>query len=113
MLHDMARCDLREKAEALLEHGAEIDAVDDEYLGLAARAERDEMVSWFLERGADVNKAGTLGDAACLGAKARTRSDRREADGGAGAVDRLASAASDPLRNLSNKKLRLPTRNLP
>ena len=27
--------------------------------GLAARAGFDEMVSWLLERGADVNKAGT------------------------------------------------------
>ncbi len=62
LLHDMARYDLREKAEALLEHGADIDAVDDEYrstpLALAARAGQTDMVTWLIERGADVNKAG-------------------------------------------------------
>jgi RNA polymerase sigma factor (sigma-70 family) len=63
LLHDMARYNLCEKAGALLEHGAEIDLVDDEYrstpLGLAARAGNADMVAWLIERGADANKAGT------------------------------------------------------
>src|SRR5262245_16295448 len=50
-----------QKARLLLDHGADIDAVDEEYrstpLGYAARLGRREMVAFLLERGADVNKS--------------------------------------------------------
>jgi ankyrin repeat protein len=50
------------KARLLLDHGADINAIDDEYrstpLGYASRWGKREMVSFLLERGADVNKAG-------------------------------------------------------
>jgi ankyrin repeat protein len=62
LLHDMAQeGDLR-KARLLLDHGADIDAIDEEYrstpLGLAARWGRREMVALLLERGADPNRSG-------------------------------------------------------
>lgn len=62
LLHDMAwEGDVR-KAELLLDHGAHIDAVDDEFrstpLGIAARWGRREIVRLLLDRGADPNRAG-------------------------------------------------------
>jgi ankyrin repeat protein len=51
-----------EKARLLLDHGADINAVDEEYrstpLGLAARWGHREMVALLLERGADPIKSG-------------------------------------------------------
>ena len=65
LLHDMAQSGELAKARLLLEHGAEIDAVDDEYrstpLGFAARWGQTAMVAWLLERGADPNRAGASG----------------------------------------------------
>ena len=62
LLHDMAWHGDEDKAVLLLAHGADIDAVDEEYrstpLGLAARAGRLDMVRLLLERGADPGKAG-------------------------------------------------------
>ena len=62
LLDDMAQSGDLAKARLLVEHGAEIDAVDDEYrstpLGFAARWGQTAMVAWLLERGADVNRAG-------------------------------------------------------
>lgn len=62
LLHDMAHDGELEKAQLLLEHGADIDAIDDEYrstpLGLAARAGQREMVEFLLARGADRTAAG-------------------------------------------------------
>jgi ankyrin repeat protein len=53
--------DLR-KAVLLLDHGADIDAVDDELrstpLGSAARWGRREIVQLLQDRGADPNRAG-------------------------------------------------------
>jgi ankyrin repeat protein len=53
------------KAELLLAHGAEIDAIDDEYrstpLGVAARRGQSALVELLLERGADPVAAGTSG----------------------------------------------------
>jgi ankyrin repeat protein len=50
------------KAALLLDHGADIDALDEEYrstpLGMAARWGRLDMVIFLLERGADPNKSG-------------------------------------------------------
>ncbi|HEY7500819.1 MAG TPA: ankyrin repeat domain-containing protein, partial [Vicinamibacterales bacterium] len=52
----------RRKAALLLDHGAGIDAVDEEFrstpLGLAARFGRPDIVALLIERGADVMKAG-------------------------------------------------------
>lgn len=62
LLHDMAQEGDIQKAELLLQYGAVIDAVDEEYqstpLGLAARWGRNEMVEFLLQKGADPNKAG-------------------------------------------------------
>jgi ankyrin repeat protein len=61
MLHDMAHEGNVQKARLLLDHGAEIDALDEEYrstpLGLAARWGNIDVVALLLERGADPNKA--------------------------------------------------------
>jgi hypothetical protein len=62
LLHDMAYRGNVPKARLLLDHGANIDAVDEEYestpLGLAARWGQRTMVVFLLERGADPDKAG-------------------------------------------------------
>jgi uncharacterized protein len=62
LLHDMGFTGDVEKAILLLDYGADIDAVDEEYystpLGYAAHWGHRELVSLLLERGADCNKAG-------------------------------------------------------
>ena len=62
LLHDMAYTGAIQKARLLLDHGADIDPLDEEYrstpLGFAARWGQRDMVALLLERGADVNKAG-------------------------------------------------------
>jgi len=62
LLHEMARKGDLRKAELLLDHGADINPVDEEYrstpLGFAARWGQREMVAFLVERGADVNQAG-------------------------------------------------------
>jgi ankyrin repeat protein len=62
LLHDMAYTGDLRKAALLLDHGADINPLDDDYcstsLGYAARWGRQEMVALLLDRGADVNKAG-------------------------------------------------------
>jgi len=62
LLHDMAHTGALRKAALLLDHGADINVIDDEYrstpLGYAARWGHREMVALLLERGADPNKAG-------------------------------------------------------
>jgi|GEM_PF-342984 len=62
LLHDMAYIGDVRKAGLLLDHGADINAIDEEYsstpLGFAARWGRREMVTFLLERGADPNRAG-------------------------------------------------------
>jgi len=62
LLHDMAHEGSVEKARLLLDHGAEVDAIDGEYrstpLGFAARWNRQEVALLLIERGADVNRAG-------------------------------------------------------
>ena len=59
--HFAAKGDLA-KVRLLLDHGAKIDAVDDEYcstpLGASARWGRPEVVTFLLERGADPNASG-------------------------------------------------------
>jgi ankyrin repeat protein len=62
LLHHMAAEGELRKARLLVDHGAEIDAVDEEYrstpLGLAARRGQRELVAFLLQRGADPNLAG-------------------------------------------------------
>lgn len=62
LLHDMAFTGEVSKARLLLDYGADINALDDEYqstpLGYAAHWGKREMVALLLERGADPNLAG-------------------------------------------------------
>ena len=62
LLHHMAAEGELGKARLLLDHGACIDAIDEEYrstpLGLAARRGQLAMVDFLLSRGADVHVAG-------------------------------------------------------
>jgi ankyrin repeat protein len=62
LLHHCAADGDLPKARLLIDHGADIDALDEEYrstpLGMAARWGRTEMVGFLLERGADPTLAG-------------------------------------------------------
>jgi ankyrin repeat protein len=62
LLHDMAQSGDIPKAQLLLDHGADINAIDEEYcstpLGMAARWGQRDMVAFLLERGADRERAG-------------------------------------------------------
>lgn len=62
LLHHMAAEGELGKARLLLDHGADIDAIDDEYrssaLGVAARRGQGAMIELLLERGADPEAAG-------------------------------------------------------
>ncbi|WP_336517800.1 ankyrin repeat domain-containing protein [Pollutibacter soli] len=62
ILHDMAQKGFIDRAELLIKHGADINAIDDEYsstpLGMAARWGREEMVLFLLKNGADPNLGG-------------------------------------------------------
>lgn len=62
LLHHMAAEGEMNKAWLLLDHGAELDPIDDEYrstpLGVAARWGQTRMVRFLLERGADPRKSG-------------------------------------------------------
>ena len=62
LLHDMAQEGDIERAKLLLDYGASIDVIDEEYrstpLGLAARWGQREMVAFLLARGADPNRSG-------------------------------------------------------
>jgi ankyrin repeat protein len=62
LLHHVAADGDLPKARLLLDHGAHIDAIDEEYrstpLGMAARWGRREMATFLLERGADPDLAG-------------------------------------------------------
>ena len=62
LLHDMAHTGDVPKARLLIEHGADINYVDDEYrstpLGYAARWGHGAMVKLLLESGAEANKSG-------------------------------------------------------
>lgn len=62
LLHEMAQSGEFVKARLLIDHGADIDAIDDEYrttpLGMAARWGQKDMVAMLLEKGADPTLAG-------------------------------------------------------
>ena len=62
LLHHMAASGELAKAQLLLDHGADMEAIDLEYqstpLGVAARFGRRELVALLLERGADPDASG-------------------------------------------------------
>ena len=62
LLHDMAQNGDIAKARLLIDHGADLNAVDEEYrttpLGMAARWGQRKMTAFLLERGADPNRTG-------------------------------------------------------
>jgi hypothetical protein len=62
LLHDMAFTGEVQKARLLLDHGADINAIDDDYsstpLGYAAHWGQREVAAFLIERGAEVNKSG-------------------------------------------------------
>ena len=62
LLHHMAAAGEFAKARLLLDHGADIDAIDDEYrstpLGVAARSGQAALVELLLDCGADPNASG-------------------------------------------------------
>lgn len=64
LLHDMAFISDIPKARLLIDHGADLNAIDDDYqstpLGYAAHWGKREMVAFLLARGADPNTAGAL-----------------------------------------------------
>jgi ankyrin repeat protein len=64
LLHDMAQTGDVRKAQLLIDHGAQMDAIDEEYrstpLGMAARWGHMEMVRYLLSQGADPNGGGAV-----------------------------------------------------
>jgi ankyrin repeat protein len=62
LLHDMAQSGDIAKARLLIDYGADIDAIDDEYrstpLGMAARWGQRDMAGFLIDRGADPSRAG-------------------------------------------------------
>ena len=90
LLHDMAFTGDVRKASLLLDHGADLNAIDDEYqstpLGYAAHFGRQEVVALLLERGADPNKAGALWASPLAWARKKGYADIETALRRAGAV---------------------------
>jgi ankyrin repeat protein len=62
LLHDMAQEGNIPKAKLLIESGARVDPIEEEYqstpLGMAARWGHTDMVTYLLNQGADANKSG-------------------------------------------------------
>ena len=79
LLHDMAQEGDVEKAEMLLDYGADINPIEEEYcstpLGLAARWGHRAMVAFLLDRGADSSLGGAEWATPLAWAKARGHAD--------------------------------------
>jgi hypothetical protein len=79
LLHDMAQKGELQKARLLIEHGADINAVEEEYqstpLGMAVRWGHKDMVAYLLQQGADPNKSGAAWSAPLAWAKKKGFSD--------------------------------------
>jgi ankyrin repeat protein len=79
LLHHMAAEGELGKARLLLDHGAAVDGIDDEYrstpLGVAARRGQRGMVELLLERGADPSLSGASWSAPLAWARGRGHDD--------------------------------------
>ena len=91
LLHDVAQAGEIEKARLLLAHGADINAVDEEYrstpLGMAARWGQKAMVTFLLEQGADPNKAGAAWSTPLAWARKKGHADIARDLSASGAVE--------------------------
>ena len=90
LLHDMAQGGDLPKARLLIEHGAELDAIEDEYrstpLGLAARWGRRSLVELLLARGANPNAAGAAWSTPLAWARAKSHGEIEQMLVAAGAM---------------------------
>ena len=90
LLHDMAQSGDVKKARLLLDHGAVIDAVDNEYrstpLGLAVRWGHRAIVELLLTRGANPNSAGAAWSTPLSWARKKEHAEIERALVAAGAV---------------------------
>lgn len=91
ILHNMAQKGFIDKAGLLINYGADINAVDEEYqstpLALAARWGQFEMVKFLLGKGADVNKSGAAWSAPLAWAKKKNHEEIAEELIAAGATE--------------------------
>ena len=82
LLHDMAHEGSVEKARLLLDHGAEVNAIDGEYrstpLAFAARWNQRDVARLLIEHGADVNRAGAVWSRPVAWAQRRGHADMVE-----------------------------------
>ncbi|MES2775435.1 MAG: ankyrin repeat domain-containing protein [Bacteroidota bacterium] len=79
ILHDMAQKGNIPKAELLIQYGAAIDPIEEEYqstpLGMAARWGNAEMVEFLLKHGADPNKSGAAWSTPLAWARGKRHND--------------------------------------
>jgi hypothetical protein len=91
LLHDMAQAGDLVKARLLLDQGADLHAIDDEYqstpLGMAARWGHRALVLLLLERGADPNRSGAPWSAPLSWARSRGHTAIADVLASAGAVE--------------------------